>query len=37
MELQMGQKTACIDPAKDCPQRAHAVASDFVSAPHSLQ
>src|SRR6267378_2831024 len=37
IELQMGQKTACMDPSKACPHRPHAVASREVSAPHSLQ
>ena len=37
MELQIGQNTACMDPVKGCSQRAHACASGWVSAPHSLQ
>src|SRR5713226_2075996 len=37
IELQIGQKTAWMEPSKGCPHRPHAVASGVVSAAHSLQ
>ncbi len=37
IELQIGHRTASIDPSKAFPHRAHAAASGSVSAPHSLQ